>query len=177
MTTPIETKNLRLLPHSPQQILSLIDGEDAYARSFGCPPAPGLRDFFGSKDVSPQWLAQLRDATVGDVWIHGFGVLHVADGKVIGAAGFKGPPSADGTVEIAYGIVPNYEARGYATEAACGLLSFALNSGRVQVARAHTLPEKNASTRVLTKCGFEFVGEFDDSEDGPVWRWEKAMHP
>lgn len=174
---PIETKNLRLLPHSPQQLLSLIDGEDAYERSFGWPPAAGLRDFFVSKEVSPQWLAQLRDATVVDVWTYGFAVLHVADGKIIGAAGFKGPPGADGTVEIAYGIVPGYQARGYATEAACGLLSFALNSGRVQVAQAHTLPQKNASTSVLTKCGFEFVGEFNDPEDGPVWRWEKALRP
>ena len=33
--------------------------------------------------------------------------------------------------------------------------------------------EANASTRVLTKCGFRHVGEVMDPEDGLVWRWEK----
>lgn len=175
--SPIETKSLKLVPHSPKHVLALIEGAESYASSVGWPPANGLRDFFVSKEVSPQWLAQLRTATVTDVWTHGFALLHVADGKIIGAAGFKGPAGADGAVEIAYGIVPDYQGRGYATEATRGLLSFALNSGHVQVARAHTLPQKNASTRVLTKCGFEFVGEFNDPEDGPVWRWEKAIRP
>ena len=174
-TETIETKNLRLIPHSPQHILALIEGADLYARSFGWPPANGLRDFYVSKDVSPQWLAQLQSATVGDPWRHGFGVVHVASGQVIGSAGFKGPPGEDGAVEIAYGIVPDYQGKGYASEAAAALVDFAFESGRVRVARAHTLAQKNASTRVLTKCGFEFAGEFVDPEDGAVWRWEKVL--
>ena len=174
-TEPIETKNLKLVAHSPQHILALIEGVDSYTRSFGWQPANGLRDFYVSKDVSPQWLAQLRTATESDPWMHGFGVVHVASGQVIGAAGFKGPPDADGAVEIAYGMVPEYQGRGYATEAAAALVDFAVKSGRVRIARAHTLAEKNASTHVLTKCGFEFVGEVVDPEDGKVWRWEKVL--
>ena len=63
--------------------------------------------------------------------------------------------------------------RSNATEAAEGLASFAFGSGRVRVVRAHTLPEPNASTRVLAKCGFRYIGEVIDPEDGLVWRWEK----
>jgi len=172
---PIQTKSLKLMPYSPQHILAMIEAVESFTRSFGWPPATGLRDFYVSKDVSPAWLAQLRTATVADVWMHGFGMLHMADGKVIGAAGFKGPPGEDGAVEIAYGLVPEYQGRGYATEAAAALVDFAVESGRVRIARAHTLPQKNASTRVLTKCSFEFVGEVVDPEDGPVWRWEKVI--
>jgi RimJ/RimL family protein N-acetyltransferase len=172
----IETKNLKLISHSPQHVLALIEGTEKYAQSFGWPPANGLREFYVSKDVSPQWLEQLKTATVTDPWTHGFGVLHVASGQVIGGAGFKGPPAADGTVEIAYGIVPEFQGKGYATEAAMALVDFARKSGRVRTARAHTLAQKNASCRVLTKCGFEFVGELIDPEDGPVWRWEKPLH-
>jgi RimJ/RimL family protein N-acetyltransferase len=40
------------------------------------------------------------------------------------------------------------------------------------IVRAHTLPERNASTRILEKCGFTFRGEILDPEDGLVWRWE-----
>jgi RimJ/RimL family protein N-acetyltransferase len=43
----------------------------------------------------------------------------------------------------------------------------------VRRAIAHTLPEANASGRVLAKCGLRFVGEVIDPEDGSVWRWER----
>ena len=36
---------------------------------------------------------------------------------------------------------------------------------------AHTLPQRNASTRVLEKAGMQYVGEVEDPEDGRVWRW------
>jgi RimJ/RimL family protein N-acetyltransferase len=91
---------------------------------------------------------------------------------VVGSAGFKGPP-AEGIVEIAYGLSPEYQGKGYATEAAAALTAYAFDSGKVRVVRAHTLPESNASGRVLTKCGFRRIGEVIDPEDGLVWRWEK----
>ena len=99
-------------------------------------------------------------------------MVHSAIGSVIGVASFKGPPSADGVVEIAYGVVPDFQGQGYATEAAGALVEFAIDSGRVSTVRAHTLPQPNASTRVLKKCGFRFVGEVVDPDDGLVWRWE-----
>ena len=168
----METKNLKLVPHAPEHLRALIQGPDFYAQSFGSPPAKGLRDFFASEDVSPDWLAQLEAATAADPWTHGFGLVHVASGLVIGMASFKGPPGADGVVEIGYGVVPDYQGHGYATEAAQALVAFAFSSGRVRVVRAHTLPEPNASTRVLAKCGFQHIGEVMDPQDGLIWRWE-----
>lgn len=168
-----ETKNLKLVPHTPQHLRALIQGPEFYQGIMGSRPANGLHDFMVSKDVSPEWLAQLSTATAADPWTHGFGLLHVASGMMIGAASFKGPPTADGIVEIAYGVVPDYQNRGYATEAAQALVAYAFSSGRVSVVRAHTLPEPNASTRVLAKCGFQHIGEVIDPEDGLVWRWEK----
>ena len=102
------------------------------------------------------------------------------DVKVAGAPGYveyrkvKGEPDAEGMVEIAYGVVSSREGRGYATEAARALIHFAARDPRVRTLRAHTLPEANASTRVLTKCGFVHIGPVVDPEDGPVWRWERS---
>ncbi len=169
----IETPSLRLVPHAPEHLRALIQGPDVYARSFGSQPAEGLRDFIVSKDVSPEWLARLESATEADPWIHGFGLLHVASGMVIGMGSFTGPPAADGVVEIAYAVVPEYQRKGYATEAAQALVAYAFSSGRVRVVRAHTLPEQNSSTRVLAKCGFRHVGEVMDPDGGLAWRWEK----
>ena len=137
-----------------------------------------LRDFYAGArpQVSPQWLAGLRGASGPDPWRHGFFLVERARGEVIGTAGFKGPPDADGMVEIAYGVVPSVEGRGYATEAAGALVRFAARDPRVRVIRAHTLPEANASTRVLRKCGFLHIGPVNDPEDGLVWRWERSAH-
>lgn len=172
----LETKNLKLVLHAPEHLRALIQGTDAYARSFGAQPADGLRDFFvsGSSEASADWLAKLETATRADAWTFGFALLERASGQVVGVASFKGPPGADGVVEIAYGVVPQHQGKGYATEAAQALVTYAFSSGRVRVVRAHTLPEPNASTRVLAKCGFKNVGEVIDPEDGLVWRWEES---
>ena len=105
----------------------------------------------------------------------GFSLVHRDSNTVVGSAGFKGPPEADGVVEISYGVNPEHQGKGYATEAAQALTAYAFGSGKVRLVRAHTRPEPNASTRVLTKCGFRRVGAVIDPEDGLVWRWEKDL--
>jgi RimJ/RimL family protein N-acetyltransferase len=171
----METQNLRLVPNTPQYLLSLFEGPGRYEQNIGFAPAEGLREFMGSAsaDVSPDFLARLQASTSPDIWTHGFALMHLPSQTVIGMGGYKGPPDAAGMVEIAYGIVPSHRNKGYATEAARALVAYAFNTGRVSIVRAHTLPEPNASTRVLAKCGFNRVGEVIDPEDGRVWRWEK----
>ena len=92
---------------------------------------------------------------------------------VVGTCAFKGAPSADGWVEIAYFTFPEFGGRGYATAMAAALVARARDSGEVATVRAHTLPERNASARVLTKLGFTLLGEVEEPEDGTVWRWER----
>ena len=169
----IETERLQLMPYAPAHLLALIEGVPQFEECMGLRAADRLRDFVVSDDVSPAFLVQLRSGTRPDPWVYGFAVVRRENRLVIGSAGFKGPPSEDGVVEIAYGIVPGCEGRGYATEAAHALVAFALADDRVRLVRAHTLPTANPSTRVLTKCGFQQVGEVIDPEDGPVWRWER----
>jgi RimJ/RimL family protein N-acetyltransferase len=175
----IDTARLRLVPLAADQLLDLWEGRP-HGDERGLRLAPSLSDFFAScrSEVSPAWLAGLRTAPPGpDPWAFGFAVVEAETGSMIGTAGFKGPPDADGMVEIAYGITPDYQGRGFATEAAAALVRFASADDRVRVVRAHTRPENNASTRVLTKCGFAPLGEVTDPEDGLVWRWERSPEP
>lgn len=123
--------------------------------------------------LSAVWLALLHLSRSADPWIHGFSMVRGDTDTVVGRCGFKGPPGVDGTVEIAYGVSPDHQGKGYATEAVQILTDYAFSSGEVRVVRAHTLPGWNASTGVLTKCGFRRIGEVIDPEDGLVWRWEK----
>jgi RimJ/RimL family protein N-acetyltransferase len=101
----------------------------------------------------------------------GYLVVDKSD-AVVGTCGFRTGPSAEGEIEIAYFTFPPYEGLGYATQMATELTRIALASSLVRCVVAHTLPERNASTRVLEKVGMRLFGPVEDPEDGTVWRWQ-----
>jgi RimJ/RimL family protein N-acetyltransferase len=123
-------------------------------------------------EVSPDWIARVRATPPGDPWALSFALVQRANGEKVGGCAFKGPPDAEGIVELAYGVDEAHRGRGYATEAAAALAEFAFASGRVRQVRAHTKPGNVASERVLARCGFRQLGEVTDPEDGLVCRWE-----
>ena len=164
--------NIKLLPHTLEHVRALREGSDVYERRFNVSVAEGVREFVTGVELSEAFLEQLHTSTVANPWVDGFGVIHPTENILIGLCSFVGPPSSDGTVEISYGIAPSYRGRGFATQAAQTLIARALTSGSVRTLRAHTLPEHNASTTVLEKCGFTKREEIMHPEDGLIWRWE-----
>jgi [ribosomal protein S5]-alanine N-acetyltransferase len=154
----LKTQRLKVVLQTREEVERMIEAMSEYEKA----------------QISTDWLARLSTAEEGDPWAYAFRViLHETD-TVVGTCSFKGPP-VDGLVEIAYGISPEYEGKGYATEAAQALVDFAASCAEVRLIRAHTLPDAPASKRVLEKCGFEYVGESVDPEDGLVARFEKAV--
>jgi RimJ/RimL family protein N-acetyltransferase len=125
-------------------------------------------------EVSPAWIERVHHTLAGDPWALSFTTVVRATGTEVGGCSFKGPPDANGVVEIAYGTDPAHRGRGFATEAAAALTRFAFASGLVRRVRAHTKPDNAASARVLAKCGFRRVGDVIDPEDGLVCRWENG---
>lgn len=152
-----------LVLRTPRLDLTLDSSEAVLARIEAMSPAD-------RSQVSPEWVARMR-RTPPNPWTHGFTILDRLTNAPVGSCAFKGPPDADGVVEIAYGIDPDHRGRGYATEAARALVDYAREAG-ARVVRAHTLPENAASIRVLASCGFQRIGEVVDPDDGLVVRWE-----
>lgn len=103
-------------------------------------------------------------------WI---GYLVQAGGAIVGGCAFKSAPVAQ-RVEIAYFTFPEYEGAGFATAMAQELLEIAAQRQPGVVVIAHTLPEENASNRVLKKLGFEYRGPVTHPEDGLVWEWARV---
>lgn len=123
------------------------------------------------RDVVAQTLSLLRKAPRAPEW-GGYLVSDQERAVVIGACGFAHGPEVGGSVEIAYFTFPEFEGRGYATAMARELLERSLQStGAVREVIAHTLPEHNASTRILEKVGLQWVGEAQDADVGKVWLW------
>src|SRR3954471_16288420 len=106
--TEISTEHLTLVLKTPEETLASLEGMSDADRA----------------EVSPEWLARVKAATSAKPWIHGFSMVHRASGAVIGSCGYKAPPGPDAVVEIAYGVDPDHQGRGYATEAARALADY-----------------------------------------------------
>jgi [ribosomal protein S5]-alanine N-acetyltransferase len=170
----IQTKNLLLTPHLPRHLRALLRGPQEFENVAGLRVADGIHEQLLS--ASSDFKTSVENGKESDPWRFGFGVIHKIDNTLMGMCGFPGPPDSDGVAEIAYGIAPTYQGKGYATEVANALIDFASRDARVKKICAHTLAETNASARVLEKCGLKKVSETIDPENNlPIWRWEKPI--
>ncbi len=82
----------------------------------------------------------------------------VADGRLCGTCGYKGPPHETGAVEIGYSVLPSDQRQGHATVAVQLLIARAFRDPAVAVIVAETLPSLLPSQGVLLKCGFAHIG-------------------
>lgn len=155
--TFLETERLSLVLESTDAVLARIAALPAEFQA----------------DVSPEWLSRLRAAPEPSLWTHGVALIERKSGTTVGSAAFKGPPDSDAAVEIAYELELQHRGCGYAREAADSLCTYALTIGGAACVRAHTRADNPASARVLTACGFTYVGDVVDPDDGLVQRWER----
>ncbi|MGQ4667309.1 GNAT family N-acetyltransferase [Metabacillus halosaccharovorans] len=95
------------------------------------------------------------------VWL----VFSQTDQQLIGDIGFKGKP-VDGVVEVGYGISPDEQNKGYATEAVEALVNWAFQTGKVNKIVAETLKTNEASIRVLEKL---FMNKVEQDEHMVYW--------
>ena len=79
-------------------------------------------------------------------------------GALLGAGGYFGPPGVDGTVEIGYSVLPEWQRRGYASEIVQTLVAHAFTFPQVNRVIAHTSGENIGSINVLEADGFLAVG-------------------
>ena len=155
---------IRLVPAELALLDAAVAGDEALAEMLGYPVAPGWITFTDA-------LAPTRDSVAagGDPrWGTRFFVTEEPV-ELVGWGGFKGPP-ADGVAEIGYEIAGGRQGRGYATAAVRAMVAEAFADESVRSVIAHTLPERNASNRVLERAGFRFEGEADENGE-PVWRF------
>lgn len=99
----------------------------------------------------------------------------VEDGEIVGLLSPTKPlNAADRSLHIGYGVAPTRWGKGVATRAVADLAAWARADERVHALTAETSIDNLASQAVLSRNGFQIVGERVDDEDGPVicWRLE-----
>jgi [ribosomal protein S5]-alanine N-acetyltransferase len=77
---------------------------------------------------------------------------------LVGAGGYFGPADSEGTVEVGYSVLPEWQRRGYASEMVGSLVAHAFTFPSTKRIIAHTTAANPASIAVLSRCGFESAG-------------------
>lgn len=89
---------------------------------------------------------------------------------VIGDAGFKGKPNANGEVDIGYSIIEKEQKRGYGFETAKKLADWAFSQEEVNFITASCSINNIASARILEKLGMQ---EISRDKEMIYWRISK----
>ena len=155
--TRLETPRLTLVAATLPMLRAELTRPDEFARLLGAevaaPWPPPLND-----EPSNRWMIRLleenQDAAGWGMW---YFLLREGPGGgplAIGNGGYKGKPSADGTVEIGYSVVEAYQRKGLGTEGARALIDRAFRDPGVTRVIAETFPDLTPSIRVLEKNGF-----------------------
>jgi RimJ/RimL family protein N-acetyltransferase len=165
---PIRSRRLELVSLSRQVLEALLDGRRGDAEAGLSVPLPTewldreLESFLRLR------LGQMQRDSESQPWLV-YGVVRRRDRRMIGHAGFHGPPGSwgigPGKVELGYTILPPYRGRGYATEAAEALMSWAGSQG-IRRFVASVSPENQPSLAIVRKLGFVQTGKQWDEEDG-----------
>jgi RimJ/RimL family protein N-acetyltransferase len=159
---------IELVPAELPLLDAAIAGDEQLAAALGHPVVPGWATF---TEALPRVREQVAAWADGAAW----GPRLFLAGEpleLVGWGGFKGPPR-EGTVELGYEIAAARRERGLATAVARAMVAEAFADPAVTKVIAHTLPERNASNRVLAKAGFEFDGEAREG-DQLVWRYARG---
>ena len=163
----LTTERLELVPQTADLLDALIARDRARLEALtgACWPeplaAPPLME-----DALPYMLERMRADPLPAHW-WGWVVVVRATEQVVGMLGLAGE-SDDGAVQLGYTIYPQFEGRGYATEAARVVVDWGLRQPGVGTIRATIPPWHVASVRVAEKVGMRQTGTSHDDEVGEV---------
>ena len=156
--------------HTPRLELIAADREIVHADRYTRNLLPGLLSAALpavwppplNDDSTLEWVLNYMETHPGTAgWSVWYFILNPSASQrvTIGLGGFKGPPAEDGSVEVGYSLVEEYQRKGLATEATNELVRWAFGHPEVSKVAAETYPHLSPSIRVLEKAGFSYIGE------------------
>lgn len=160
----IQTERLVLIVLLPEELDALIAHDlEGAARLIGAifpPEGPQLGD------LSWHLKALLADRSHLSWRIRA--IVEQSSNRVVGSVNLKGPPNADGDVEIGWGLIESVRGKGYATEASSAVIQWVVQQPGVKSISATVPDDNHASQRVATKLGLTRSSEM--RRDLPLWK-------
>jgi len=113
-------------------------------------------------------LELVKEPTGFESWM----IVNQDNMTVIGDAGFKGRPNANGEVDIGYSIIKEEQKKGFGFETAKALTDWALLHESVKDITASCFIKNTASIRILEKLGMHEVSR---NTEMIYWRLSKIQ--
>lgn len=154
----LHAERLDIRPVAPRAATLVLTNQAAFEESIGLRVIADWWQDTGRHLVSyyAEWSAAPHDFGYG-LWL----LYERHEQMIIGSAGFKGTPDAQGVIEIGYGVSASFRRRGYAFEAASALVDWAFQQRAVNTVVAECLVENTGSRRILEKLGMQRTGRRD----------------
>lgn len=176
--TCLSSQRLLLPPLSPEALVALMNNDRAAAEH-----AVGAR--FPASAIVPPLMSDVLAffhaiAAAGPKSAAWGARAYIASNtrEVVGMGGFTGPPDEDGQVTMGYSIYPQFQRRGYASEAARALADWAMRQPGVTRIQATIAPRNVASERVAAYAGMRRTeATEEDPDEGPVFVWQRTRDP
>ena len=162
---PLETERLRLVAATLELADADLHNRLEFVHQLGASVLDGWPPPLNDESSMKYTVDFLRRNPEAPGWAAWYWIAKKHKPVVIGQGGFKGPPVA-GAVEIGYSLLPQFQGKGYATEAVAALLGWAFAHPDVDRVVAETLPELAPSIRLLERAGFANIGK--GSEEGVI---------
>jgi len=168
----IKTERLDLIPLNDIQLQQYLDQPNVLEQELGLPISRNIVTENVQRAIrmklSKMDLVEKAQWVWYTYWL--FIIRSVRFGA--GLVGFKGFPDHNGEVEIGYGIDPDYQQRGYTTEAVRAMIEWALVEPACRVVTARKVKKWNiTSQHILFKVGMKICNE---SENGFDFRLERS---
>jgi ribosomal-protein-alanine N-acetyltransferase len=165
MLLEIETTRLKLIPFTKEICEAALRSSTAVLTEIGIAAGHGWPDA-DTLDTLPRILKNLnkvQSPSGFESWM----VLLKHNNMLIGDIGFKGLPNSDGELDLGYGIIANEQKKGFAKEAASGLVEWAFRQAGVKVITASCFIENLGSQSILRYLNFE-----KEAEDAKMLHWK-----
>jgi len=176
-SSDIHTPRLKLIPATIDHLRVELDTPERLGALLGAEvPAswpPGVYD----RDAMQFFVEKAQQGGEEVLGWYGWYALQPASSEtkalLVASAGYSGPPTADGTVEIGYSVANEERGKRYATEMIKALTQRAFEDSRVRHVVAEVHESNTASWKALSRAGFVRIGA--GREEG-YWRYEFQPH-
>ena len=170
----IVTPRLILITITPETVRSEQANDKRLAEFIGCTIPANWPHVHWEPHVFDFLLAQFEHHPEQIGWNRYIVFRHSYDSRtLIGTLGAF-TKVAPNEVEIGYSVLPQFEGRGLATEAAKALVEYLRTDERIASIIAHTFPSIPGSIRVMEKCGMIYDGE---GEEAGTIRYRLRLRP
>lgn len=148
MLLQIRTPRLELLPYTKTICEETMNGSTDMLDQMGLVPGAGWPDA-DTLDTVPRILNNLqkvKSPSGFESWM----IIAQSTRRIVGDVGFKGLPNEAGEIDLGYGVIEGERRKGFAIEAAIGILDWAFDQKGVKVITASCRNDNFGSQKILT---------------------------